>query len=53
MMKVKQLINQDMMEREDIEAFIHEVQLLERLRPHPNLVLFLGIIQPPNLSLVT
>jgi len=50
---VKQLINQDMMEQEHIEAFVREVQLLESLRPHPNLVLFLGIIQPPNLSLVT
>ncbi|PRP82680.1 outer membrane autotransporter barrel domain-containing protein [Planoprotostelium fungivorum] len=50
---VKQLVNQDLLAREQVESFVHEVHLLERLRPHPNVVLFLGVIPPPNLALVT
>ncbi|PRP73158.1 outer membrane autotransporter barrel domain-containing protein [Planoprotostelium fungivorum] len=50
---VKQLLNQDLLAKEEIESFVREVQLLERLRPHPNVVLFLGVIPPPNLALVT
>ncbi|PRP82836.1 outer membrane autotransporter barrel domain-containing protein [Planoprotostelium fungivorum] len=50
---VKQLLNQDLLAKEQVESFVHEVQLLERLRPHPNVVLFLGVIPPPNLALVT
>ncbi|PRP76898.1 outer membrane autotransporter barrel domain-containing protein [Planoprotostelium fungivorum] len=50
---VKQLVSQDLLAREHIESFVREVHLLERLRPHPNVVLFLGVVPPPNLALVT
>lgn len=50
---MKQLVSQDLLAREHIEAFVREVHLLERLRPHPNVVLFLGVVPPPNLALVT
>ncbi|PRP87399.1 hemagluttinin family protein [Planoprotostelium fungivorum] len=51
---VKQLINQNNMTQEQIQDFISEVTLLQGLRPHPNVVLFMGVTPPPGpISLVT
>ncbi|PRP74673.1 adhesin-like protein [Planoprotostelium fungivorum] len=50
---IKQLLSQTV-SREQLEEFIKEVSLLQSLRPHPNLVMFIGTTIPPDpLSLVT
>ncbi|PRP79755.1 serine/threonine-protein kinase CTR1-like [Planoprotostelium fungivorum] len=50
---IKQLLSQTV-SREQLESFIQEVSLLQSLRSHPNLVMFIGTTIPPDpLSLVT
>jgi len=51
---VKQLLNMDTITPEELESFSGEVMLLQGLRPHPNLVMFLGIsISPDPIALIT
>ncbi|PRP81405.1 hypothetical protein PROFUN_11026 [Planoprotostelium fungivorum] len=51
---VKQLLNMDNITSKQMEEFLRELSILQRLRPHPNVVLFLGISVPPQpLTLVT
>jgi len=50
---VKQLLSQGV-STEQLKAFLAEVQLIQELRAHPNVVMFLGTTIPPQpLSLVT
>eukprot|EP01117_Protostelium_nocturnum_P009080 TRINITY_DN3251_c0_g1_i1.p1 TRINITY_DN3251_c0_g1~~TRINITY_DN3251_c0_g1_i1.p1 ORF type:complete len:1571 (+),score=426.26 TRINITY_DN3251_c0_g1_i1:57-4715(+) len=50
---VKQIKNENVSEQQ-VKEFLREVALLQGLRSHPNVVLFLGITFPPQrLSLVT
>jgi len=48
----KQLLNMATIQPHELQDFLQEVSILQGLRPHPNLVLFLGITVRP-LSLVT
>lgn len=50
---VKQLKTVDLSARK-LEEFRAEAELLKNLRPHPNVVLFLGITAPPSpISIIT
>ncbi|PRP81904.1 serine/threonine protein kinase 4, CTR4 [Planoprotostelium fungivorum] len=50
---VKQLLSQEV-DREQLASFLDEMALIQGLRTHPNVVLFLGTTIPPQpLSLVT
>jgi len=45
---VKQLLNMDTLTTKEVEAFFDEVALLQNLRAHPNVVVFMGITMPPD-----
>eukprot|EP01117_Protostelium_nocturnum_P015213 TRINITY_DN5870_c0_g1_i1.p1 TRINITY_DN5870_c0_g1~~TRINITY_DN5870_c0_g1_i1.p1 ORF type:complete len:1087 (+),score=392.85 TRINITY_DN5870_c0_g1_i1:149-3409(+) len=50
----KQLLNMATIKEHELQDFLTEVNILQGLRSHPNVVLFLGITIPPQpLSLVT
>ncbi|PRP78217.1 serine/threonine-protein kinase CTR1-like [Planoprotostelium fungivorum] len=50
---MKQLQNQRTTQKQ-FDEFLQEVDIIRRLRPHPNVVLFIGItVQPDPISLIT
>ncbi|PRP84423.1 putative LRR receptor-like serine/threonine-protein kinase [Planoprotostelium fungivorum] len=50
---VKQ-IKSEHVTREQVESFLKEVAILQNLRPHPNLVMFIGMTIPPQpLTMIT
>ncbi|PRP74098.1 Protein kinase domain containing protein, partial [Planoprotostelium fungivorum] len=51
---VKQVINQSTLTQQSLDEFLGEIKLMQNLRPHPNVVLFLGItVTPDPLGMVT
>jgi len=51
---VKQLLNQSQLTQVQVDDFLGEVKILQGLRPHPNVVLFIGIaVSPDPISLIT
>ncbi|PRP80214.1 hypothetical protein PROFUN_12100 [Planoprotostelium fungivorum] len=51
---VKQLQNQESITQKQFDEFIQEVDIIRKLRSHPNVVLFIGItIRPDPISLIT
>jgi len=51
---IKQLLNQEFLGEKELEEFQREAKLMKSLRPHVNIVTFLGITSAPNpLCIVT
>jgi len=50
---IKKIKNVQSISTEQLKDFEAEAALMKKLRPHPNLVLFLGLTKPPNLCIVT
>lgn len=49
---IKQLKNAVPEESEEYQDFVREAELMTRLRPHDNVVRFVGVTKPPNLCIV-